>query len=258
MSVVDRSHTRVKAMLIAPHPDGRRHLVSVNAPTSENPAGFHRLIGGGVELGETHREAIVREIAEELNAEVHDLRYLGTVENIFRYNEELGHEIVALYSGRLWPMPPDVGGVLTESNGVIVPVEWRPFDDHELAVPLYPAAVRDWLDHRGMRERPEIVCICGSSRFFEAMRQATRDLTLAGIIVLAPGEMDGPVSEANKRTLDALHLRKIDLADRVVVVNPGGYVGESTRREISYAVAAGKPVSFTERDETAAPRSGSR
>jgi hypothetical protein len=37
-----------------------------------------------------------------------------------------------------------------------------------------------------------------------------------------------------------------DLADRVLVVNPGGYVGESTSREIAYARAAGKRVSFTD------------
>jgi hypothetical protein len=34
--------------------------------------------------------------------------------------------------------------------------------------------------------------------------------------------------------LDALHLRKIDLADRVLIIDPCGYVGESTRREIDY------------------------
>ena len=49
-----------------------------------------------------------------------------------------------------------------------------------------------------------------------------------------------------KTLLDALHLRKIDLADRVLVVNPGGYIGESTSREIAYAQATGKPISFTE------------
>ncbi len=46
--------------------------------------------------------------------------------------------------------------------------------------------------------------------------------------------------------MDALHLRKIDLADRVLIVNPGGYLGESTRRELAYAQAAGKPISFTD------------
>ena len=65
------------------------------------------------------------------------------------------------------------------------------------------------------------------------------------------GEYDTKVAAETQATpeqkadLDALHLRKIDLADRVLVVNPGGYVGESTRREIAYAQAAGKPITFT-------------
>jgi hypothetical protein len=93
--------------------------------------------------------------------------------------------------------------------------------------------------------RPEIVCLCGSARFVAELRAANRDLTLAGAIVLAPGKVDGPVTAAQKVVLDALHLRKIDLADRVLVVDPGGYVGESTRREIAYARATGTPVAFT-------------
>ena len=96
-----------------------------------------------------------------------------------------------------------------------------------------------------MLERPEIVCICGSARFVEEMRELNRDLTFAGVIVVAPGEADEVVSDEQKAVLDALHLRKIDLADRVIIVNPGGYVGASTSREIAYARAAGKPVSFT-------------
>jgi len=77
------------------------------------------------------------------------------------------------------------------------------------------------------------------------MRAANRELTFAGIIVVAPSEADESPTPEQKAVLDALHLRKIDLADRVLVVNPGGYVGESTRQEIDYARAAGKPVSFT-------------
>jgi hypothetical protein len=95
-------------------------------------------------------------------------------------------------------------------------------------------------------DRPEIVCICGSMRFVDEMRTVNRDLTFAGVIVVAPGETGEVVTDEQKAVLDALHLRKIDLADRVLVVNPGGYVGESTRREIVYARAAGKPISFTD------------
>ncbi|WP_250031140.1 hypothetical protein [Paractinoplanes maris] len=97
-----------------------------------------------------------------------------------------------------------------------------------------------------MPDRPEIVCICGSMRFVDEMRAADRDLTLAGVIVVAPGEVGAVITDEQKAALDALHLRKIDLADRVLIVNPGGYVGESTSREIAYAQAAGKPISFTD------------
>ncbi|GAA1534651.1 8-oxo-dGTP pyrophosphatase MutT (NUDIX family) [Microbacterium ginsengiterrae] len=142
---IDRSYIRVKAMLIAPSTDGLRHLVSVNAPSEENPVGFHRLIGGSVELGETHQEAIVREVDEELGARIVDLRHLGVVENIFRYNGELGHEIVALYSGTLDPAPADEGGTLVESDGSVVPVVWRPFEDEGMATPLYPTNANDWI-----------------------------------------------------------------------------------------------------------------
>ncbi|MGM7696964.1 hypothetical protein [Microbacterium sp. A84] len=81
------------------------------------------------------------------------------------------------------------------------------------------------------------------------MRRANRDLTFAGVIVVAPGEADVTgelISNEQKAVLDAPHLRKIDLADRVLIVNPGGYIGESTSKEIAYAHATGKPVSFTD------------
>lgn len=97
-----------------------------------------------------------------------------------------------------------------------------------------------------MTVRPEIVCICGSARFMAEMRAANRDLTFAGAIVVAPSEADESPTREQKAALDALHLRKIDLADRVLIVNPGGYVGESTRREIAYAKAVGKPITYTD------------
>ncbi len=105
-----------------------------------------------------------------------------------------------------------------------------------------------------MPDRPEIVCICGSTRFVDEMGAANRDLTFAGAIVLAPGvfphaEHHGSgevITDEQKAALDTVHLRKIDLADRVLVVNPGGYIGESTRREIAYAHATGTPISFTD------------
>lgn len=142
---VDRSHIRVKAMLVAVDTDGLAHAVSVNPPTIEDPNGYHRLIGGSVELGETHRHAIVREVDEELGAVVHDLRQVAAVENIFTIDGTLGHEIVFLYAGRLDPEPAPAGATLTESDGSVVPVVWRPVEDADEPLPLYPVDVRPWL-----------------------------------------------------------------------------------------------------------------
>lgn len=100
-----------------------------------------------------------------------------------------------------------------------------------------------------MDTRPQIVCLCGSTRFVEEFRAANRDLTLAGAIVVAPAEFEhagDQITNEQKATLSTLHFAKIDLADRVMVVNPGGYIGESTQREISYADQTGKPVEYTD------------
>ena len=78
------------------------------------------------------------------------------------------------------------------------------------------------------------------------IRAANHELTFSGVIVLAPSDADEAPSPEQKAVLDALHLSKIDVADRVLIVNPGGYLGESTRREIAYAEAAGKPITFTD------------
>lgn len=99
-----------------------------------------------------------------------------------------------------------------------------------------------------MEARPQIVCLCGSTRFAQEFRAVNRDLTLAGTIVVAPSvfeHADDQITDEQKAALGALHLAKIDLADRVVVVNPGGYIGESTQREILYAHETGKPVEYT-------------
>ncbi len=61
---------------------------------------FHRPLGGTVEFGERSDQSISREITEEINAEVTDLRYLGAIENIFVFEGEKGHEIVQVYDGK--------------------------------------------------------------------------------------------------------------------------------------------------------------
>jgi hypothetical protein len=101
---------------------------------------------------------------------------------------------------------------------------------------------------------PRIVCLCGSTRFVETFNTERSRLMRAGQIVLsidivAPqnAALDPQLADrALKGRLDELHLRQIDLADDVLVLNVGGYIGESTAREIAYAESIGKPVEYLE------------
>lgn len=107
------------------------------------------------------------------------------------------------------------------------------------------------------KDFPTIVCLCGSTRFWKNFQEASLQETLAGKIVLSVGaavasddEHFGHLSPEEQRQikerLDELHLRKIDLADEVLILNLGGYIGESTGRELAYAKAHGKRVRFLE------------
>lgn len=96
-------------------------------------------------------------------------------------------------------------------------------------------------------QRPKVICLCGSTRFVQTWIDEYQRLSDEGNIVLTVARMpprpnlqhDEPELKAR---LDALHLRKIDLADEVFVLDVDGYIGSSTKREIEYAVANNKPV----------------
>jgi hypothetical protein len=114
-----------------------------------------------------------------------------------------------------------------------------------------------WLEEGEIQTLPIVVCLCGSTRFSAAFREANLRETLDGKIVLSIGcdmrsdqDIFGHLSADElmrvKARLDELHLRKIDLADEILVLNVGGYVGESTSREIAYAQAIGKSVRYLE------------
>jgi hypothetical protein len=112
-------------------------------------------------------------------------------------------------------------------------------------------------------EFPRIVCLCGSTRFRDAWTRAHREESLAGKIVLGVGVMlhagDDPICDdcEAKRALDELHFRKIELADEVLILNVGGYIGASTRAELRYARALGKPVRFLEQEAAEGAAAGS-
>ncbi len=95
----------------------------------------------------------------------------------------------------------------------------------------------------------KVITLCGSTRFKDEFIATQKRLSLEGCIVISVGLFghsgDEEVSRPGvKEMLDDMHLRKIDMADEVMVINPGGYIGQSTRREIEYAKSVGTPVNY--------------
>ena len=95
----------------------------------------------------------------------------------------------------------------------------------------------------------KIITLCGSTRFKNEFLQVQKDLSLRGYIVISVGLFghrgDEEVWQPGvKEMLGDMHLRKIDLADEIYVINVDGYIGESTRREINYAQQTGKKVNY--------------
>jgi len=92
---------------------------------------FYRLLGGGIEFGELAADALAREFREEIGSDLEDVRYLGTLENIYVYEGHPGHELVRVYEGRLTAQS------LYERNSWEFQVEdgsschavWKPLDD---------------------------------------------------------------------------------------------------------------------------------
>lgn len=106
-----------------------------------------------------------------------------------------------------------------------------------------------------MIDNYKIITLCGSTRFKEQFLDTQKKLSLAGNIVISVGLFghsgDAEVwKEGVKEMLDDMHLRKIDLADEIFVINVGGYIGESTAREIEYAKSQGKTINYLENESS--------
>ena len=114
------------------------------------------------------------------------------------------------------------------------------------------STIRDYLNKIEPKERDfKVITLCGSTRFKEQFLEAQKRLTLEGYVVLSVGLFGHSGDEeawqpGTKEMLDNLHLRKIDMSDGIYVINVGGYIGESTQREIEYAFVNGKYIKYLE------------
>jgi len=89
---------------------------------------FYRPLGGKIKFGELGSMTVVRELFEEIEAELQDIRYLGTLESIFTYNGDDGHEIVLIFSGKIINLNflSDQPIMRYESDGEPIKAVWLP------------------------------------------------------------------------------------------------------------------------------------
>jgi hypothetical protein len=97
------------------------------------------------------------------------------------------------------------------------------------------------------KKKYPVITLCGSTKFRTEFEEVQKKLTLQGNIVISVGlfghsgdnevweNMDEGTRTRTKLMLDDMHKEKIKMADSIFVVNPEGYIGESTWSEICYA-----------------------
>ncbi len=109
---------------------------------------FYRPMGGGIEFSEAGQQTAAREVMEEIGEAVTDLRYLGTLENIFIYNDQTGHEICLIYDAVFVNEAVYQRETLegTDDNETLYTARWMPLDFFRRGqAPLYPDGLLDLL-----------------------------------------------------------------------------------------------------------------
>ncbi|MGH8419389.1 MAG: NUDIX hydrolase [Pseudomonas sp.] len=120
------SETRIRHLAICVfHHQGKILVNPFYDPVKQQS--LFRPLGGGVEFGERSIDAIVREIREELDLPIRNVRLLGTLESIFTYLGKPGHEVVQVYDAQfenpaLYEQPWLEG---QESDGQTFRAVWR-------------------------------------------------------------------------------------------------------------------------------------
>jgi len=91
-----------------------------------------------------------------------------------------------------------------------------------------------------------IITICGSLKFQQEMINIAEQMTFLGYCVITPifPTQNSNYTDDQIQKLKTAHLKKIEIADAILVVNIDNYIGDSVRSEIEYAQKHNKQVLY--------------
>jgi len=105
-------------------------ILLLEGKDSITTAKYSRPLGGSIEFGELSSETVVREIKEEISADISDVKFLGVLENVFDFEGKKHHEIVFIYDATF--NDPDFYNKETiigeEADGAEIIAYWKKID----------------------------------------------------------------------------------------------------------------------------------
>lgn len=100
-----------------------------------------------------------------------------------------------------------------------------------------------------IEDKIKVVTICGSMKFAKDMLDIATELErrYGWCVLQCVYDFTGrPVTKEELDKIKLAHYKRIDIADAIFVVNKGGYIGESVRKEIEYATKHNKEILYLE------------
>lgn len=132
-----------------------------------------------------------------------------------------------------------VGNVVKKLRSV------HPYEEPD--IDIYPL-----LNEESFNEEKDakVITICGSLKFRDKLMEVSERLELEGncviSVIYSTSDDKDSLSEEEMATIIKLHKQKIRMCDAIYVVNVGGYIGDSVKKEIAYAKSLNKEIMYLE------------
>jgi len=112
---------------------------------------FYRPLGGTIEFGEHSHDTVKREMLEEIKADITHIEYLGTIETIFLFQGQTGHEIMQIYQAEFidsnFYKQNEINGSELPDGNLPIKAIWKSLDEFQgqNALILVPDGLLDML-----------------------------------------------------------------------------------------------------------------